>query len=119
MVLDHFGAFRNIRNQAGIAIAHCLQKAQRHALQIRGQGVKIGIAVELFQGPSLDKIRKQDPVISVGQGDEFPLKDAGIGTASGNHQFFIGFYLPEGLNQVRKALFRHQTAQKQDIFVFL
>ena len=41
----HFCTLLDIRGQAAISIAHSLQQAQRHTLDVRGQNINIGIAI--------------------------------------------------------------------------
>ena len=115
MVFHHFCTLRDIRHHAAVPVAHGLQQAQRHPLQIGRQHIEISVAVQLVQQLSLDKTGKYDPVVSLGQRFQLPDIFYRIRRASGDDQLLIRPDLPVCLDQIADPLLLREPRQKEDI----
>ena len=114
-VMDDVGAFLNVRHQHTVAVAHSLQQGEGHSLQVAGQNEQIGVAVQLIPQRAVHEVGEEDAVIAGGQSLQGVHVIAGVGHAARNDQLFVGLEPLEGFAQMVAALFRHQTAQKQQV----
>ena len=113
LIFHDLCALWNVGYQTAVSIAHCLQQAQGHSLQIRWQRVDIGVTVQFIQHRSLYKPGKEDSIVILRQFFQFFHKGIGITGAACDDQFLIRLDIFEGLDQISNTLFRHQTPEEQ------
>ena len=65
LIFHNLCALWNVGYQTAVAVAHCLQKAQRHSLQIRWKSVDVCVAEQFLQHLSLHKSGENNPIIAL------------------------------------------------------